>query len=199
MIARGARHSADVRWIPIVVVALAGCGLFPDVGELGGTGVDASADAAPQTATIRCGDGLTTCSAPSTICCNVCVEDDAGGCTNVRDVSCIAPDAGSACSDHSGGANAIPCSDPSACAADGHPGDVCCGILSGSVPDDAHGYLNAVACMPLADCKAHVSGAMQSYDLFCDPSAADPCGGANGAPGASCVAAQAASGFSRCE
>lgn len=211
--------------LTLAATGLMGCALFPDLhdldGSAGDTGAtetgatdtgandtgasdsdagasDASAEA-PPTAIIRCGDKLTTCLAPATICCNMCQINDAGNCTAARDVSCIAPDAGSTCNDHSGGANAIPCSDPTACAADGNPADVCCGLLNGTVPDDSSGYLSVVQCMSLAECQSHVAGTTKSYDVLCDPTAANPCGGVNGMPDASCVLAQAAGPFSRCE
>ena len=123
-------------------------------------------DAAPLVASIRCSEpGGMTCTTPAAVCCHHCA--DAGECA--PSWSCIDRENAPSCVDHTGGFTIVPCSDPSACAAAGKPGTLCCTERTGVSPA---GYIYGVACLTRAECKAQ-----SGYDELCDPNSAAPCQG----------------------
>jgi hypothetical protein len=132
-----------------VVVLVSSCSVITDLGDLSGGNVDAGGDASGGLA-VRC-KGTSACGAPS-ICCAVCVDDDAGGCPFT--FSCMSPTAN--CTGVT-----IGCSDPSSC-----PGNqICCALVG---PNNQ--YLVSTSCKTSAECTASKPSV-----VLCDPNGPNTC------------------------
>jgi hypothetical protein len=139
-----------------------GCSALVDLDGLRGVSTGADAGVAITGKAIRCGS--TTCDTTSSVCCDECIEDDAGLCTPF--FHCIDAKTASTCAAASGDYE-FACSDPASCSA----GQVCCGLLS------TDGYASYIGsqCMSASQCDA-TSPSIRLCDPDLDASAQCPSG-----------------------